>query len=68
MVIALGVTEGGEKRPLGFVQTETENQTTSRLHQGVDRFNAVLTPFEAARSAPERASNRGGSSQSKKVA
>ena len=27
MVIALGVTDKGEKRALGFVQTETENQT-----------------------------------------
>jgi len=26
MVIALGVTEGGEKRPLGFVQTSTKNE------------------------------------------
>lgn len=32
MVVALGVTAGGEKRFLGFVETDTENQ-------------AVLTPF-----------------------
>jgi putative transposase len=55
MVIALGVTEGGEKRPLGFVQTETENQTAMAdflrelLGRGLEISEGILVVIDGSK-------------------
>jgi putative transposase len=55
MVIALGVTEGGEKRPLGFVQTETENQTAMSdflrelLGRGLEISEGILVVIDGSK-------------------
>jgi len=55
MVIALGVTERGEKRPLGFVQTETENEKAMAdflrelLRRGLDISEGVLVVIDGSK-------------------
>jgi transposase-like protein len=55
MVIALGVTEGGEKRPLGFVQTETENERAMAgflrelLSRGLEISEGILVVIDGSK-------------------
>lgn len=55
MVIALGVTSGGEKRFLGFVQTETENERVvsqllrSLLDRGLDTGSGLLVVVDGSK-------------------
>jgi transposase-like protein len=55
MVIALGGTKGGEKRPLGFVQTETENEKAMAdflrelLHRGLEISEGVLVVIDGSK-------------------
>jgi putative transposase len=55
MVIALGVTKGGEKRPLGFVQTETENERAMAdflrelLDRGLEISEGILVVIDGSK-------------------
>ena len=55
MVIALGVTQGGEKRPLGFVQTETENKAAMAdflrelLDRGLEISEGILVVIDGSK-------------------
>ena len=55
MVIALGVTLSGEKRILGFVQTETENERVvaqflrSLLDRGLDTSSGLLVVIDGSK-------------------
>lgn len=55
MVMALGVTETGEKRFLGFVETDTENAAVltpflrSLLDRGLDVSNGILVVIDGAK-------------------
>lgn len=55
MVIALGVTRGGEKQFLGFVQTETENERVvsqflrSLVDRGMDTSSGLLVVVDGSR-------------------
>ncbi|MFQ5896134.1 MAG: transposase [Nitrospinota bacterium] len=69
MVIALGVTMGGEKRLLGFVQSETENSKVlapflrGLLERGLNIAEGVLVVVDGGkglRKAVELVFNRGG--------
>lgn len=69
MVIALGVTMGGEKRLLGFVQSDTESSKVlapflrGLLERGLDVSQGILVVVDGGkglRKAVELAFNRGG--------
>ena len=55
MAIALGVTEDGEKRPLGFVETETENKTAMAdflrelLSRGLEISEGILVVIDGSK-------------------
>lgn len=55
MVVALGITIDGEKRPLGFVETTTENKRTlseflrSLLARGLDVSEGILVVIDGAK-------------------
>ena len=55
MVMALGVTEAGEKRFLGFVETDTENSEVltpflrSLLDRGLEVSNGILVVIDGAK-------------------
>lgn len=55
MVVALGVTMDGSKRPLGFVEATTENKTTlveflrSLLARGLDVSQGILVVIDGAK-------------------
>jgi transposase-like protein len=55
MVIALGVTEDGEKRPLGFVETDTENKTAMAdflrelLGRGLEISEGILVVIDGSK-------------------
>lgn len=55
MVIALGITMGGEKRVLGFVETDTENATVlssfvrSLLARGLDVSQGILVIIDGGK-------------------